>query len=805
MTHLFTNAPDELFRPAPATPESPLGPCVRIAVERGIDAPETAEGLTYLAGGLDLHIGQRVEVPLGRGNRPAPGIVITTGGAELLEGIPASRAKRVLRALGPGLPPPLIELAQWIAAYYCCPLGIVFSTMMPASVKRGVGLRRHTEVLPVSPDAAAAILGSTHLRPSAQKAWDAIIALGPDRPTDPRALAAAISARTIAPINQLIKAGLLEKHQRTIVRGMPQVWQNARINQSSGPHALTPAQSRIADGIASALGSFSVHLLRGITGSGKTEVYMTLIDRVLAQGRCAIVLVPEISLTPQTAGRFLARFGQSAEEGRVAVLHSGMPASERHRQWTLAATGRARLIVGARSAIFAPITNLGLIVVDEEHATDYKQDQSPRYNGRDVAIVRGRIEKCPVLLGSATPSLESWANTQRPGPHRHHLWELTERVGGGALPPIEIIDLAAEQRARAKEAPGRPRDIIAVGPRLEAALRQTIAEGGQAILLLNRRGFASCLSCSDTRCGWVAACESCDSTMVLHRRRDAHRTDHSSLQSPVDFIRCHHCLAEQIVPVQCAVCGKPLIRLGAGTQRLEEELTRRLHGILSRDQVIRLDSDTMRSASDWFDVLQRFGSGRIRILMGTQMIAKGLDFPNVRLVGVINADTGLAIPDFRSAERTFQLVSQVAGRAGRGIHPGRVIVQTLNPSEPAIQLAARHDYTTFAARELAIRRRAHLPPAARMARIIVRNESLQRARDHAQEIAAAIAGAATACTITGPAPCPIARIDNEYRIAIDLTAHLSRDIAAALAAARSAGLLRAASRTIVDVDPIAIL
>jgi primosomal protein N' (replication factor Y) (superfamily II helicase) len=806
---------DQLFTTEPCLELAPgggTGLFVRVAVERAMDHPQTAEGLTYRATTSQLSIGQRVEVPLGRGNKPAPGMVVEVGGAELLGGISPAKIKPVLRALGPALPETLVALARWMSEYYICPLGMVLTTMLPAAVKRGTGLVRRLELQPASPSEAEAILSQRRLAPAAMAAWKAIGELGAIQPMLPRDLARAIAASNMGPLNRLVEAGLLHKVERQVVRGREQVWQVERLEMPGPAPALTPTQQRIVEGVSAAHSSFSVHLLRGITGSGKTEVYMQAIQRVLDRRQCALVLVPEISLTPQTAGRFITRFGSLADDASVAVLHSGMPASERHRQWSLVASGRARVVVGARSAVFAPLRELGLIVVDEEHASDYKQDQSPRYSARDVAIKRAQLEECPVLLGSATPSLESWANATGPKA-RYRLWELTERLAG-RLPPVEVVDLAAEMRTAAHQAAraGSPREIHSIGPRLESALREALAAGGQAILLLNRRGFANYICCPDSRCGWIAGCDQCDSSLVLHKRRGgAARADLTALspdterpRPQVEFVRCHHCLAEQLVPRLCPVCSRKAIQLGAGTQRVEEELGRKFADVLSAEQMVRIDGDSMRSAADYFRILARFSAGDVKVLLGTQMIAKGLDFPNVRLVGVINADTGLSLPDFRAAERTFQLVTQVAGRAGRGSMGGRVIVQTLSPREPAIELAARHDYITFAQRELAIRARAGLPPACRMARIVVRDESPSRAEAHAAQIARALAPAPR-CRIDGPGPCPIARIAGEYRFAIDITALRAADLARALAAVRTAGLLRSDARTAVDVDPAALL
>lgn len=813
MRGLFGEEIDD--RPSPAAPppqQRAGGRYVRVAVERSIDGKRPAgpkssaadEGaLTYWTD-APVAIGDRVEVPLGRGNTPTSGIVIDVGGDELLAGADGSpaidprRVKAVLSVTGSRLPSRLVDLARWMSTYYICPLGMVLATMMPAAVKHGTGKRTRTLLARVGGDHDLSAL-----TPSARKAWEAIAAL-PDSlfPIDPRALANTIASPTLAPINRLLRAGLLKTVERDEIVAPPTLSLAPGVlpmlDATSPLPTLTPAQARAVSGIAAALGSFSVHLLRGVTGSGKTEVYLRLIAEVLSRGKTALVLVPEISLTPQTAGRFEARFGHNT----VAVLHSGLSASQRHRQWAGAAAGRARVVVGARSAVFAPLADLGLIVVDEEHDHSYKQDQLPRYHGRDVAIKRAHLENCPVVLGSATPSLESWANVAdtRRGAARYRLWELPDRVAGaGTLPKVELVD-AADQRRRVAAEGKRPGLI---GPTLASALRKVLTDpdGGQAILLLNRRGFASYIACHSAACGWSFQCDSCDASMIHHR--------HDPLR-PGGYVRCHHCLAEQRLPSACPLCQGKVGLLGAGTQRVEEELARDF-GLIVGDNLLRVDSDTMRTARDYFNALSAFGEGRVRVLLGTQMIAKGLDYPNVRLVGVIDGDTALSLPDFRAAERTFQLISQVAGRAGRGAAGGRVIVQTLNPDMPCIRLAAQHDYVTFANEELTIRRRSGLPPATRMARIVVRDEDAAEAQRLASLIADRLRAAAQSTPrgntvrIEGPAPCPISRIAGYHRFGIELTSPDRPALQAVLAAVRAEGHLKSDAHTAIDVDPISLM
>ncbi|MBL8762707.1 MAG: primosomal protein N' [Phycisphaerae bacterium] len=813
---------------APAPPAAEHGDLARVVVERGIEratarrggrntseSPLAANtgglgaeaGLTYRApdDGRSVRVGEVVEVPLGRTDEPTIGVVVEVGSPELAGGLTLPRIKRISRRTGVSLTPSVLELARWMSAYYVCPLGMVLGTTIPAAVKRRIGLKKRVVVRFAHARPEEAVLPK-RMSPAARHAWERLGTIDPARlPMAPKALAAELGLASAAGLAALVRAGLLATEIREDVESRDAVWTRFRVEAggAEAPHATPPElseeQRRVVEGVGAALGSFSAHLLRGVTGSGKTEVYLRLIDLALQSGGhegTAIVLVPEIALTPQTAGRFLRRFGDE----RVAVLHSGLTSSERHRQWAAASAGSARVVVGARSAVFAPLRNVRIIVIDEEHDSSYKQDQLPRYHARDVAVKRAQLEGCPVLMGSATPSLESWANAAESGA-KYRLWEMPNRVGGGALPRVELVDLGEERRDRARLAASYGstwRRGGVVGPKLERALRGVLREPrGQAILLLNRRGYCSYVCCGDVNCGWVMTCESCDASMVHHKAGSPTGGGH---------LRCHHCLAEQLLPARCPVCGKGLARLSPGIQQAEEELAEGL-GLRPGDDLLRLDSDTMRGARDYFEALERFASGAARVLLGTQMIAKGLDFPGVRLVGVINADTALHLPDFRAAERTFQLLTQVAGRAGRGTEPGRVIVQTLGADTPAVRLAAAHDYIAFAERELAIRRSAGLPPARRMARIVVRRRELARARADATGLTDVLRRAAsgTGVEVEGPLECPIGRIAGYHRWAVELMGAARGSIQAVLGAARARGLLKSDARTAVDVDPVALM
>jgi primosomal protein N' (replication factor Y) len=764
----------------------PIG-YAQVALEQGIDL--VPDGLTYAvpAALADLAAGQRVVVPLGRGNKPKAGYIIERIALDdLPPTVKPTRIKLIL-ARDPAnlsLPGDLVELARWIAAYYCCPLGMVLAAMLPAAVKHGTGRVSLTMVGLVQPPPQgklsklqSALLDAAKTARDKGQAWMEI-----------KELADSGQARTTGPIKQLIEKQFLEvKATQTVKSAMDiSAWKEAL---PAKPITLNNDQRQALEHlIHQRQVGFGVHLLHGVTGSGKTEVYLRLIEQMRASDPelGAIVLVPEIALTPQTVGRVLARFDT------VAVLHSGLTAAQRHTQWRRIRDGQANIVVGARSAVFAPLTRLGLIIVDEEHEPSYKQDQLPRYHARDVAIKRAHLLNIPIVLGSATPSLESYYNATRRS--NYHLLNLPQRVGQMKLPEVEIVDMRS-QRAKCYEYSGKS-GLHLLSIRLETLLARTLKEAGQTILLLNRRGYANYIACPSHNCGWMMSCDYCDVAMVYHKHK----------QLPTGgYVRCHHCNAEQMLPKNCPVCGKKVNVLGIGTQRVEEELQRKFPGA----RLLRMDSDTMKKGDDYHDSLDAFKHGKIDVLLGTQMIAKGLDFPGVRLVGVINADTALHMPDFRAAERTFSLVSQVSGRAGRSDKPGRVVVQTFNPDDPAITLAAAHDYQTFATQELAYRSQADLPPTTRMARIVLRDKDHIAAQKRAEALASQLEAQnrqlQTGVTITGPMPCPIARIAEFYRQHIELVAADAGALQRLLTALRNARLLISDAQTAVDVDPVSLL
>jgi primosomal protein N' (replication factor Y) len=778
--------------PFPAADAPPL---VVVAVERAVD--RSPDGLTYaLPPALAaLPEGARVEVPLGRGETKTPGWIVRRIPETEDPGVDRAKVKYILAQdeSGAVLPGELVQFARWISAYYACPIGMTLASILPAAVRKSIGRVERTLIDLAEPQPDPSATGAKKLNPRQKQAL-ALLATLP-RPIELTEFAHAAGYSSPAPVRALIASGHLVAHRKTAVEA-------GFIARSGGvaPAPEPTADQRAAfDAICADLGRFSQHLVFGVTGSGKTEVYIRAIEECVRRGKRAILLVPEIALTPQTVGRIAGRLVHA----KVAVLHSGLTAAQRNQQWTLLAEGGADVVVGARSAIFAPIPDrsLGLVIVDEEHEPGYKQDSAPRYHGRDAAIRRAQLASCPVVLGSATPSLESWLNATERRLSRLH--RLPKRAPGLQVPKVSIVDFAAERRGF------RDGRVNLLGPTLREGIATTLDAGGQVLLLLNRRGYANYIGCSDPRCDWTLTCTECDAGMICHV--DARGQIRRS------FVRCHHCLAEQLLPKTCADCGKPVTVFGLGTQRVEEELSRTYPALVEGQTMLRVDSDTMQTAAHFHDALERFGKGEVRLLMGTQMIAKGLDFPNVRLVGVVSADTALALPDFRASERTFQLVSQVCGRAGRGEKPGRAIIQTFEPDAPAIRLAATGDFETFATRELTDRKEYRLPPYRRLARLVLRHPGETECEKRATDLADALRALAPEPTnpraggfsgvveVRSATPCAVARIAGRYRWQIEVLADSAADLSKLLADARSRGLLRLGEELAVDVDAIAAM
>src|SRR5437870_6606011 len=535
-------------------------------------------------------------------------------------------------------------------------------------------------------------------------------------------------------LRALVRRGLAELHEEAALRD---------------PHAdeqfiatsnlvLNDEQSLALKGITQALDSpenARPILLHGVTGSGKTEIYLQAIRAALDLGRNAIVLVPEISLTPQTVERFKGRFTDAPTT--VAVLHSHLSEGERHDEWHKIHSGRARIVIGARSAVFAPLKNLGLIVVDEEHETTYKQEEAPRYHARDVAVVRAKIEKCVVVLGSATPSLESYHNATT---GKYRLATLTQRVDEKQMPLMRVVDLRQEPR--------KERAIAILSGKLRGAIADRLEKRDQTILFLNRRGFSTSLLC--TNCGEARNCPNCSVALTFHRH--------------VALLRCHLCGHAAAVPKKCPACGRDaLIYAGFGTEKVESTVSQ----IFPKAAVRRMDADSMTRKEAYREALRNFRTGKIDILVGTQMIAKGLHFPNVTLVGIINADLSLHLPDFRAGERTFQLLTQVAGRAGRGETPGEVFVQTYTPFSPSIQFARHHDLAGYFEQELEFRERCDFPPFKHAILITVRSTHEGRAKLSAETLVRRLREALGSEFILGDAtPAPLEKLQGQFRFHI---------------------------------------
>ena len=744
---------------------------VEVAVDAGIDAG--GHGLHYAIDQelAHLQVGDPVMVPLGKRNRPVRGWIV-----DRLDTPPPDAPdtlKHVLNLVenAPALPKASIDLARWMASYYITPLGTTLAAMLPPRGAASGAPRQRRWVQPAThpPDTAgrlganqAAILG--HLRDLPRNTL----------PVERLQLVKTLQLKDASGIDRLVKRGLLEEV-------------SAPEQDSDGParHQLTEPQHEAISAIsASATDGFSVHLLHGITGSGKTEVYLGLIQHTLDRSKAALVLVPEILLTPQTARRLERRF----PERRIAILHSGVSIGRRKAAWNAVAQGSVDIVLGARSAVLAPFSHdrLGLIVVDEEHDASYRQDSAPRYHGRDVAVRRGQLAACPVVLGSATPSMESWSNATHQG--RFQLHRLRDRAPGLTRPRVRIVDRMDERRQD-----GGP--TRSLGPTLRTALSKTLIEGGQALLLLNRRGWATHIACQKRTCGWVMRCDHCDAALVFHRKRelDAGGT-----------LRCHHCHSQLRMPRKCPACTGGLARLGEGSQRLEDEIAQLHPDLVPGEQLVRLDVDTRGSADKVTRVMDALRDGTIRVLVGTQMIAKGLDLPGVTLVGVVDADTALHMPDFRAAERTFQLVAQVAGRCGRGLQGGQVVIQTCCADDPAIRLAAAEQFDAFAALEYEQREAAGLPPCRRLARMVLEHARLPALRDDARTLVDRLRAADAHWDVTPAAPCPVARIADQHRWQVEILADSAAALHRGLVAARAQRAFEGFASISIDVDPLSL-
>ena len=686
--------------------------------------------------------GVRVRAPLGGG--VVVGVVDRIGLRGDRKRRPRLRDLRGVLDETPVLDAAGLELCRWIADYYVAPLGTVLKAALPPGLlggragrsggEAGTGVRTERVLRLVRElrtlTERERLFGRAHRQ---RELYETLESVGGQAAA--RHLTSQLGfSRSV--LEGLVARGVAEFSQREVRRDP-----FAGPVEPETPLTLTAAQAGVVAELdrLGATRAGAVALLRGVTGSGKTVVYLDVLERQLERGRSGILLVPEIALTPQTVRRFRARFGDA-----VAVLHSSLSDGERFDAWRGLREGKKRIAIGPRSAVFAPVPKLGAIIVDEEHESSYKQSDVPRYHARSVAVMRARMEGCLCVLGSATPALESWENA-RAG--RYHLLELDERVTGHGLPAVELVDLRA---TAGEEAPAEPR----TGPRifsrrLRDAIGARLERGEQTILFLNRRGYASFAEC--VACGHVWSCEACSVTLTYHRRRRQ--------------IVCHHCGSTAPAPERCDGCGAPSPRYaGVGTEQVE----RRVGELFPSAGIARMDLDTTGSKWAHAEILEAVRRREVDILLGTQMIAKGLDFPHVTLVGVINADVGLHLPDFRASERTFQLLEQVAGRAGRGATPGEVLVQTSRPGHHALTAAAAHDYVGFATRELDDRCEPGYPPHRRLANLVVSGEAESRVIDTAEEISewtrALIRNRRLGgIEVIGPAPCPIDRLRRRWR------------------------------------------
>jgi primosomal protein N' (replication factor Y) len=556
------------------------------------------------------------------------------------------------------------------------------------------------------------------------------------------------------------------------------------LEPAEGPFRLDEPQTEALASIATALGGFHAFLLHGVTGSGKTAVYLAAMQRALDRGLGSILLVPEIGLTPQTVGLLDAAFGQ-----KVALLHSALTPEERSEQWRRIQRGEAPIVVGTRSAVFAPVPNLGLIVVDEEHDQSYKQEETPRYNARDVAVVRAKLEGAVVVMGSATPSLESWQNSVL---GKYQRIEMSERVMNRPLPEVELIDMRREFQETGEEQ--------LFSRALVEQTRQALDRGEQALILLNRRGYSFAVICR--ACGEKLECENCAIALTHHK----HSAEDSCVAREGQRLECHYCGFQRKVPAHCPKCGSEhLYFLGAGSEQGEE----RLGEIFPGARIGRMDRDTVRGRSDLERLLTRLHSGEINLLVGTQMIAKGHDIHGVTLVGVVGCDNSLSMPDFRAAERVFQLITQVSGRAGRGELPGRVVVQTYYPDHYAVLAASHNDYASFVAQELKFRRWMHYPPFGVLANVLVQSEKLEEAAGWASLLGKYLVQSQSggAVRVLGPCTAPIARIKRAYRFHMILKSASRKALNAALRGmlthAGEAGIPR--RNLVVDVDALRLM
>ena len=687
-----------------------------------------------------MHVrpGCRVRVPLRRASSAGTVLALREAGAE-----PPKFAVRPIQALvepEPLITPVLLKTGEWIGQYYGCGMETVVRSLLPESVRveENSAKTRRVAVLDAKP--AAEVMERLAKRAPRQHVVMTLLENAPGM----RMAVADLGEGAAGVLKALEKSALL-RIETEDVRRDPEA-DGVEDVVESPPLALNAEQKVALEAITGRMAEEKPKpvLLLGVTGSGKTEVYLQAAQRALDMGRTVLVLVPEISLTPQTVRRFRARF--AAWKDQVAVLHSHLSQGERFDEWHRIRKGLARIVIGARSAVFAPLPDLGLILVDEEHENTYKQETVPRYHGRDVAVLRASFEGCAVVLGTATPSLESWQNTVS---GKYDLLRLDRRADGQSMPLVRVVDMKLESTRHKGSVP-------ILSERLRGALEKRLETGEQSILFLNRRGFARSLQCP--QCAHVCQCPHCTVALTYHR------TD--------ERLMCHVCGYQSMVPRRCPNCNDPAILLqGFGTQKVEDVMAK----LLPKARIARIDADAMRRKHALRDTLHAFQARKIDILIGTQMIAKGLHFPNVTLVGILNADVGLHVPDFRAGEGTFQLITQVAGRAGRGELEGEVIVQTVTPHSPSIQFARRHDFDGFAAQELEMRAHLDFPPYSHCAVITSRSTHERRAEFSLQTLRLRLVEDLPAgVSVTDVMPSPLIKAHGQFRFQITLRARMAR-------------------------------
>ena len=732
--------------------------------------------------GARITSGIRVLVPLGK--RKVTGIVF-----DVLAETSLSGTKEIIQILDeePILDPHLLRLSQWIANYYLAALGDVLATILPPSLRR----ESHRIVIAQSGtfsprnELEAEILSLAH-----QKKGRISV----------KTLTRAISKGSVyRALEQLESVGAIELRERLPGRKSRNFISSTygeALSSAQGKFKLNSQQLQASKAIGQCLqkGGFETFLLHGATGSGKTEVYLRAMEQAAEKRLRSIILIPEISLTPQLLDRVRSRF-----PGKVGILHSGLTEAERRSQWWQVARGNVDVVLGARSAVFAPLPNLGLIVVDEEHDTSYKQEEGLKYNARDIAVVRGKLVDCCVILGSATPALESYENCRQ---GRYRLLEITERVEKRPFPSIEIVDLRHQFEPSKPNINGRAEKLTAdtslcdhrlISAPLASALKENFEKSQQTLIFLNRRGFSNFLQCE--LCGYVLRCPYCSVTLTVHLNQN--------------IVSCHHCNFRTRETKRCPGCGnQTLSGVGAGTEQIEGVLQQ----LVPRARIARMDRDTTGKRGAHEELIRKWELGTIDILVGTQMITKGHDVSGVTLVGALLADLSLNLPDFRAAERTFQILSQVAGRSGRGSLPGRVIIQTYAPEHYAIQHLVRQDYKGFFAAETAFRRSLNYPPFGRLVNLRIDGPKADEVETHARILHGKLrpllrreAGSQERLEIFGPAPAPIEKLRNRFRWQILLKGKSSSSL---LDLARQAGALFPRStrmRLHIDVDPYSML